>query len=77
MEENDQLRHYLRLDNLRAMLVLSEIERVGLDFEIDPSQTTPERKAEAIARRDAVMIEWARRITELQELEDFLGVSPD
>lgn len=77
MEEIDQLRHYLRLDNLRAMLVLSEIERVGLNFEIDSSQTTPERKAEATARRDAVMIEWARRITELQELENFLGVSPD
>ena len=58
MEEIDQLRHYLRLDNLRAMLVLSEIERVGLNFEIDSSQTTPERKAEATARRDAVMIEW-------------------
>ena len=77
MEEIDQLRHYLRSDNLRAMLVLSEIERVGLNFEIDSSQTTPERKAEATARRDAVMIEWARRITELQELENFLGVSPD
>ena len=77
MDEFDQIRSLLRIDNLKALLVLSEIERVGLNFEINSSQITPERKAEAIARRDAVMIEWARRMTELQELENFLGVSPD
>ena len=72
MDEFDQIRSLLHIDNLKALLVLSEIERVGLNFEINSPQITPERKAEAIARRDAVMIEWARRMTELQELENSL-----
>lgn len=59
----------LRINELKALLGLSEIERVALNFEIDSPQITSERKAEAIARRDAVMIEWAQRMTELTELE--------
>jgi hypothetical protein len=40
-----------------------------LNFEIDSPQITPQRKLEAIARRDAVMIEWGERMMELAELE--------
>ncbi len=58
----------LNIERLQALLGVGEIERVGLNFEIDSPQITPQRKAEAMARRDAVMIEWAQRMTELAEL---------
>lgn len=54
--------------NLEARLQVSEIERVSLNFEIGSPQVTPERKAEAIARRDAVLIEWGEIMTKLEEL---------
>jgi hypothetical protein len=50
----NRIRRILRIDNLEALLVLYEIARVGFNAEIDSPQTTPERKAEAIARRDNV-----------------------
>lgn len=64
------MRRLLRLDNLEALLVLREIERVGLNFEIDSQKITPERKAEAIARRDEVLIEWGETLTELEDLRN-------
>ncbi|HEX3893461.1 MAG TPA: hypothetical protein VHW46_12870 [Terracidiphilus sp.] len=57
------------MDTLKALLVVSEMERAALNFEIGSPQITPERKSEAITRRDAVVIEWGRRMTELHELE--------
>jgi hypothetical protein len=47
---------------------LREIERVELNIEIDCRQTSPERKAEAIAQRDAALIEWSEIMTELEDL---------
>jgi hypothetical protein len=70
MEEIDRIWRILVLDNLEAQLVVHEIERVGLNFEIDSPQVTPERKAEAIARRDTVLIEWGEIMTELEELRN-------
>ena len=64
----NRIRRILRIDNLEALLVLYEIARVGFNAEIDSPQTTPERKAEAIARRDNVLIEWGETITELDDL---------
>jgi hypothetical protein len=54
--------------NLEARLVVAEMERVGLEFELRSPQITPERKAEAIARRDAVLIEWGEIMTKLEDL---------
>jgi hypothetical protein len=68
MTEIDRIWRLLRLDNLEALLVLREIERVGLNFQIDSPETTPERKIEAIARRDKVLIEWGETLTELEDL---------
>jgi hypothetical protein len=70
MTEMERMRRLLRLDNLEALLVLREIERVGLNFEIDSPETTPERKANAIARRDEGLIEWGETLTELEDLRN-------
>lgn len=68
MTEIDRICRLLRLDNLEAQLVLREIERVGLNAQIDSPETTPERRAKAIARRDNSLIEWGEIMTELEEL---------
>ena len=39
-----------------------------MNFQIDSPETTPERKMEAIARRDKVLIEWGETLTELEDL---------
>ena len=56
------------LSSLEARLVVAEMERVGLEFELRSPQITPERKADAIARRDAVLIEWGGIMTILEDL---------
>ena len=68
MTEIDRICRLLRLDNLEAQVVLREIERVGLNAQIDSPETTRERRAKAIARRDASLIEWGEIMTELEEL---------
>ena len=60
----------LRIDELDAQLVLREIERVGLLFEIYSPHISPEGKAEAIARRAKALLE-ARDI--MMELEVLRG----
>ena len=57
---------------LKAQLALREMERTALTIEIDSPLTTPERKAQAIARRDASLIEWAEI---MNEVGDSWGVS--
>lgn len=59
----------LYIGKLKALLGVGEIERVALNFELGSPKITAQRKAEAIARRDAVMVEWGERMTELAELE--------
>jgi hypothetical protein len=66
----ERMRRLLRLDNLEALLVLREIERVELNFQIDSPQITPEQKAKSIARRDEVLIEWGETLTELEDLRN-------
>jgi hypothetical protein len=70
MTEMDRIWRLLRLDNLEALLVLREIERVGLNFQIDSPQIAPEQKAAAIFRRDQVLIEWGETLTELEDLRN-------
>jgi hypothetical protein len=70
MTEIDRIWRLLRLDNLEALLVLREIERVGLNFQIDSPQVTPEKKAAALIRRDKVLIEWGETLTELEDLRN-------
>ena len=50
---------------LKAQLALREMERTALSNEIESPLTTPERRAEAIIRRDASLIEWAEIMNEL------------
>ncbi|MGO9619728.1 MAG: hypothetical protein ACLPH3_23980 [Terracidiphilus sp.] len=68
MDEIRERQRLMLIDNLEAQLVVRELERVGLNFEIDSPQIVPERKAEAIARRDVVLVEWGEIMTELEEL---------
>jgi hypothetical protein len=80
MDEIKKIRRLLRIDNLEALLILCEIEHAGLNFEIDSPQAAPQRRAEAIAQRDAVIIKWGRIMTELEELRnssDVLQQAPD
>jgi hypothetical protein len=55
---------------LKAHLALHEIERTALSAEINDSNTTPERRAEAIARRDAALVEWGEIMSELDSSYD-------
>jgi hypothetical protein len=70
MDEIDRIYCLLRSDHLEAQLVLYEIARVGFNAEIDSPETTPERRAQAIARRDASLVEWGEIMTELEELRN-------
>ena len=54
------------LSSLQARLQVSEIERVALNFELGSPQIAPERKAEATARRDALLIERGETLTKLE-----------
>ena len=73
MTEIDRICRLHRLDNLEAQLVVREIERVGLNAQIDSPETTQKRRAEAIARRDASLIEWGEIMTELEDLRRTTG----
>ena len=55
---------------LEARLVLSEIRRASLNFEIDSPLITSERMAKAMAERDQGLIEWGTIMTELEEQKD-------
>jgi hypothetical protein len=55
-----------------ARLVACQIALLGLNFEIDSPQTKPMRKAEAIRRRDIVLVQWGEIMTELDELQSHL-----
>jgi hypothetical protein len=68
MRDTERAQCEFLLSNLEARLQVSEIERVALNFELRSRQITPERKAEATARRDAVLIEWGEIMTKLEEL---------
>ncbi len=76
-DERAAILRRLRINKLKAELGVGEIERVALNFELGSPQITPRRKAEAIARRDAVMVEWGERMTELQELENRSSLEVD
>jgi hypothetical protein len=68
MREIEIARCQFLVSNLEARLQVSEIERVALNFEIGSPQITPERRAAAIARRDAVLIQWGETMSKLEEL---------
>lgn len=63
---NEDLWRELYISQLEARLVLSEIRRASLSFEID----SPARKSEAMAERDQVLIEWGTIMTEIDEQND-------
>jgi hypothetical protein len=63
----------LFVSELEARLVLSEIRRASLNFEIDSPNITPQRKARAIIERDQTLIEWGTIMTELEEQNKLTG----
>ena len=76
MRELDKPRHEFVIDALEAFLAdllearlaVCEMERTLLISQIDSPETTPGRRAEAIARRDAVTVNWGKLMTELCDL---------
>jgi hypothetical protein len=60
----------LRVSNLEAQLEMRGIERAGLSREIESLQTSPERRAEALARREVVLTEWVAILAKLEDLRD-------
>jgi len=72
MRDVERAQFQCLLSNLEARLQVFEIERVALNFELRSPQITPERKAAAAARRDAVLIEWGETMTKLEELRQLL-----
>ncbi|MGA8669051.1 MAG: hypothetical protein WB679_04215 [Terracidiphilus sp.] len=65
--------HALLIEHLEAILVVQEIELAGLNFAIDSLLNSPEEKGEAIARRDAVIVEWGKTMTELEDARAGFG----
>jgi hypothetical protein len=59
----------LLIDAKQERLVVCEIALFALNFEIDFPQITPVREAEAIHRRDTVLVQWGEIMTELDELQ--------
>ena len=74
MDVYEEMRRKLMLSMLKAQLALREIERVALTDEIERPDTSPERKADAIARRDATIIEWGEIMSELESSGDVSAV---
>jgi hypothetical protein len=59
----------LLIDAKEARLVTCEVALFALSFEIDSPQIIPIREAEAIHRRDIVLVQWGEITTELDELQ--------
>ena len=58
----------LKITELEAQLVLREIERAGLNAQIDDPNFDLDEKDRAILRRERVIVEWGEIMTELQDL---------
>lgn len=70
--ELDEVRLRILKQNLEARLVLCEMRRASLNFEIDSPQIIPVRRVEALAERDQVLVEWGVVMTMLEELKAVL-----
>jgi hypothetical protein len=68
MRDFERAQCQILASSLEARLQVSEIERVALNFELGSPQITPERKVDAMARRNAVLIQWGETMTQLEEL---------
>ena len=71
MNDLEEIECRFRLNTRKAQLALYEAERTALTNEIESPLTTPKRKAEAIARRDAALVEWAEIVNERGGSESF------
>jgi hypothetical protein len=58
----------LKISELEALLVLCEIERLGLNREIEDPETTFCKRSDAERRRDRVIVEWGQIMTQLHDL---------
>jgi hypothetical protein len=68
MRDIERAQGQFLLSNLEARLTVAEIELTALNFELRSPQIRPERRAEAIARSDAMIVEWGETMTKLEEL---------
>ena len=68
MDDLEDILHRMRVSNLEARLELREIEAAAYTREIASPLTYATRRAEAIERRDAVLIELSRIRAELDEM---------
>ena len=65
--------HGLIIQNLEAILAVQEIELAGLKLVIESPLIAPVEKAGAIERRDAVIVEWGKTMTELENARAGFG----
>ena len=68
MDDKEEVGRRFLIDNLEALLVALEVERNGRILEIDSPDSTPERRIEATARLDAVLVKWGETLTALKDL---------
>ena len=68
-ESLDDIYRRMRITKLEARLESIEIERGVLQHEIDSPLTSPDRKAEAIARQDDLLSKGAEIVEELKILK--------
>jgi hypothetical protein len=70
MDQVSEILLRLTISERQAQLALREIERVALTREIDDPLTSPDRRPEAMLRRDRSLVEWGEIMTELQDLRE-------
>ena len=73
MSDGAKAWHALIIQNLEAILTVQEIELAGLNLVIESPLIAPVEKARAIERRDAVIVEWGKTMTELDDARAGFG----
>ena len=73
MGDDSKLWRALLIQNLEAIVAVQEIELAGLNFAIDSLLNSPEEKAEVIARRGTLIVEWGKTMTELEDARAGFG----
>jgi hypothetical protein len=68
MDEIDSKSRQIKLKKLEALLIVYDVELASLRFEIDSPWIDSKSRTAATARRDAVLIEWGKTMTALQDL---------
>ena len=70
MDQISEILLNLTITEREAQLALREIERNALNREIENPRTDPERRSEALLRRNRSLAEWGAIMTELEHLRE-------